>query len=78
MTLSSGLLDVSVTDKDGNTWSESVEIAENFNFKNLGWAVDGASGAVGIKNVKVTVPEPSTATLSLLALAGLAARRRRK
>ena len=32
----------------------------------------------GISSVNVVVPEPATATLSLLALAGLAARRRRK
>ena len=34
--------------------------------------------ADGIKVSYVTIPEPTTATLSLLALAGLAARRRRK
>ena len=34
--------------------------------------------ANGIKVSYVTIPEPTTATLSLLALAGLAARRRRK
>lgn len=33
---------------------------------------------VGLSGITVTVPEPTTATLSLLALAGLAARRRRK
>ncbi len=41
----------------------------------------GAGVAMNISNIKVTaenlVPEPTTATLSLLALAGLAARRRR-
>ena len=41
-----------------------------------------AGVAMNISNIKVTaerlVPEPTTATLSLLALAGLAARRRRK
>ncbi len=42
----------------------------------------GAGMAMKISNIKVTaenlVPEPTTATLSLLALAGLAARRRRR
>ena len=42
---------------------------------------DKAGVAMSISNIKVTaenlVPEPTTATLSLLALAGLAARRRR-
>ena len=33
---------------------------------------------VGISTVTPSIPEPATATLSLLALAGLAARRRRK
>jgi len=36
------------------------------------------STAVSASSVTVSVPEPTTATLSLLALAGLAARRRRK
>ncbi len=36
------------------------------------------TSAEGLNIVTVTVPEPTTATLSLLALAGLAARRRRK
>ncbi|MBR1998133.1 MAG: PEP-CTERM sorting domain-containing protein, partial [Akkermansia sp.] len=41
----------------------------------------GAGVAMNISNIKVTAekldPEPTTATLSLLALAGLATRRRR-
>ncbi len=36
------------------------------------------TGLVSISRDALTVPEPATATLSLLALAGLAARRRRK
>jgi hypothetical protein len=46
---------------------------------------DGADGNTNVvltatltNNGSVTIPEPTTATLSLLALAGLAARRRRK
>ncbi len=43
-------------------------------------SVSGTSAAVGSDGsfLVVTIPEPSTATLSLLALAGLLARRRRK
>ena len=37
----------------------------------------GEAKTLGINGIK-TIPEPTTATLSLLALAGLAARRRRK
>ena len=46
-----------------------------------GWELDASKftiNDVGISSISVTVPEPTTATLSLLALAGLAARRRRK
>ncbi|MBQ5664998.1 MAG: PEP-CTERM sorting domain-containing protein [Akkermansia sp.] len=38
---------------------------------------NSADGSVTIKNTQA-VPEPTSATLSLLALAGLCARRRRK
>ena len=37
-----------------------------------------ASGTLALNGTTYTIPEPATATLSLLALAGLAARRRRK
>ncbi|MBQ8900620.1 MAG: PEP-CTERM sorting domain-containing protein [Akkermansia sp.] len=41
-------------------------------------AVGFNQGATGIFNASITyVPEPATATLSLLALAGLAVRRRK-
>ena len=39
---------------------------------------DGENGYVAFKADSPTTPEPATATLSLLALAGLATRRRRK
>lgn len=39
---------------------------------------DSATQAVYVQNVNHVIPEPATATLSLLALAALAARRRRK
>ena len=39
---------------------------------------NNVSHEMTIKELSSTVPEPATATLSLLALAGLAARRRRK
>ena len=40
---------------------------------------DSSNGTISLQHLNtVTVPEPTTATLSLLALAGLAARRRRK
>ena len=42
---------------------------------NGGWQ---AAMQLGVKTTAPAVPEPTTATLSLLALAGLAARRRRK
>ncbi len=40
--------------------------------------VSGSSATAGVIPVYITIPEPSTATLSLLALTALAARRRRK
>jgi MYXO-CTERM domain-containing protein len=46
-----------------------------------GWELDASKFSIndgGIESISVTVPEPTTATLSLLALAGLAARRRRR
>ena len=54
---------------------------EGFNLKKFGYAneigVSSVASGSTIHNVKL-IPEPATATLSLLALAGLAARRRRR
>ena len=62
-----------------NTYAYSLP--ENFSFNKLVYMFDGAdnTGASALQSVSVsTTPEPTTATLSLLARAGLAARRRRK
>ncbi len=44
----------------------------------LSWSGEEEAWNLVVEKVSGTIPEPSTATLSLLALAGLAARRRRK
>lgn len=77
LTLDGSALTVSVKDKDGKTWSDDYTIKSGVTFDSIGFIIDGEGGSVGIKNISI-VPEPTTATLSLLALAGLAARRRRK
>lgn len=67
------------------TWADTEAERNKYSIgiKAPGWS----SGATGLNDsgckianmtVSYTVPEPATATLSLLALAGLAARRRRK
>ncbi len=83
----SGNITYTLTMLDGNMtisardWSTTIEGMDDVTFTKLGFLTDGATDGAGVKNITVTtpvVPEPATATLSLLALAGLAARRRRK
>ncbi len=67
--------------------SKSVDLGDSFAVNAITATFDGDRGYLGyVNDIKLTVstvpppavPEPTTATLSLLALAGLAARRRRK
>lgn len=61
--------------------SEDVTATSDFSIKldDLVYIYDGTTGLNGAPNINIPlIPEPTTATLSLLALCGLAARRRRK
>ena len=77
-----GNFDISVD--DGNSVGNFTAAGFGFNgyeFDKLVIGKGTASGATavdGVVSVAVYIPEPATATLSLLALAGLAVRRRRK
>lgn len=62
-------------------FSEDVTATSDFSIKldDLVYIYDGTTGLNGAPNINIPlIPEPTTATLSLLALCGLAARRRRK
>ncbi len=68
-----------------STGSATINLGKDFVVDKIMICGDGANNATGIwtvSNMSVkgspVVPEPATATLSLLALAGLAVRRRRK
>ena len=78
-TLTMNLGESGVTLNAGETYTLNLKITGVNNAENV---VDTNGGFVHIgtitANVTQIVPEPTTATLSLLALAGLAARRRRK
>ena len=72
---------------DGSEYTLTLSCGESTNTLSLGKSFDvqslvisgNGSGGANVSNLKLAVvPEPATATLSLLALAGLAARRRRK
>ena len=69
---------------DNNTTMDTYDLGTTYTLEKLIFSLDGdQSATMKISGVTVTskiaaVPEPTTATLSLLALAGLAARRRRK
>lgn len=67
--------------KLGNTSLISYNLGESYTLDKLIFSMDCDDGTQTVSGVSVVaniVPEPTTATLSLLALAGLAARRRRK
>lgn len=63
-----------------NSGAESVTLADGACYTTLKIAATSSASVKGLGFVVTapSVPEPTTATLSLLALAGLAARRRRK
>ncbi len=60
-------------------WDEETESWVDYSADNLNVVVRGTNGVEKTMSMKhLAIPEPTTATLSLLALTGLAARRRRK
>lgn len=79
LTMKEGNMTISAKCTSGSTWSTTLSGMQDVTFSTLGFINDGSGFTSGVKNITVsTIPEPTTATLSLLALAGLAARRRRK
>ncbi len=77
LTLNGGNLELSAVSTSGSSWTTSLTGLTDVTFNKVGFINDGSTGCVGVKNISI-VPEPATATLSLLALASLAARRRRR
>ena len=66
-----------VMDLTAGEQTKQLELGDSLHFDSLVFRTSGGVEQT-ISNIKLTVvPEPATATLSLLALAGLAARRRR-
>ena len=84
ITTTSGLVNYST----GNITLTAINELDLLGYKNIGTITDASALKVGeygllyanntVKLVGNVIPEPTTVTLSLLALAGLAARRRRK
>ena len=78
LTFGEGTLFVNIVDANKNEWSAEYTIPE-VTFDTIGFVVFSELEKNGVKSVSVrTVPEPATSVLSLLSLAGLAARRRRR
>ncbi len=77
LTMNNGNMNIKAASTSGSEWSTTINGMQDVTFTKLGFIADGAPGAAGVKSITV-IPEPTTATLSLLALAGLAMRRRRK
>lgn len=84
LTMKDGNMTITIGEETAPTWSTTITGLEDVTFTKIGFMNDGGPGNSGVKKITITtpdtpaVPEPATATLSLLALAGLAARRRRK
>jgi len=79
LTLKGGDLTVKAESANfSKAWETTLTGMNDVTFTSLGFINDGSPGTAGVKKVSLSIPEPTTATLSLLALAGLAARRRRK
>lgn len=74
--------DFTITDQNGETLQYAEMGSENVGKDGYYWLEQTGSGTDGgdftVSIVAQATPEPTTATLSLLALAGLCARRRRK
>lgn len=80
LTFADGKLSVRIIDANGNEWSSMNPYSvPDVTFDTIGFVVCAELEKNGVKNVSVrTVPEPAMSVLSLLSLAGLAARRRRR
>lgn len=77
LTFAAGTLSVRIIDANDNECSRTYSVPD-VTFDTIGFSVNAPAGINGVKSVSVrTVPEPATSVLSLLSLAGLAARRRR-
>lgn len=80
LTFADGKLSVRIIDANGNEWSSTTPYSvPDVTFDTIGFVVFSELEKNGVKSVSVrTVPEPAMSVLSLLGLAGLAARRWRR
>jgi uncharacterized protein (TIGR03382 family) len=60
------------------TYSDVLGVSANADLVDSVYLVGSVLTASEVQSIHQSIPEPATATLSLMALAGLAARRRRK